>query len=261
MFRYYYNKSIRNYVVLFGTLFNQMYAKRANKDQPQKVPLSYSSKERFVAYGLNMNSQPHVNPEVQVILPRMSYYMHDMKYNSKVKVNTLNYSVNVHEEITNGEVTRTHKKQLAPVPYIFSFELGIYARYEDDVLQIVEQILPYFQPHFNAKIREYSLAGVVDRDIYINLTGIRPQEDFEGTMHEGRRIIQWFLEFELYGYLYPMIDDAHVIKRTIVNFVGDEEQLLTSEGDLLRVTSEVDPFDAEIDEEWTVKTTVEYPNG
>lgn len=263
MFRYYYNKSIRNYVVLMGTLFNSMYVKRPNKAVAQQIPLSYSSKERFVAYGLMLNAQTAINPELQTILPKMSYYMQNLRYNSKAKVNTQNYSISVTEEIKDdtGLIVRTHKKQLAPVPYIFSFELGIYTRYEDDMLQVIEQILPYFQPHFNAKIKEYSVAGVVDRDIYINLMSVTPSEDFEGSMHDGRRIIQWTLNFDLYGYLYPAIDDTQIIKRTIVNFVGEEVDLLDEEASILRVTSEVDPFDADKDDEYIIKTKVEYPNG
>ena len=260
MFKYYYNKSIRNYVVLFGTLFNEMYVKRANKDAAQKVPLSYASKERFIAYGLNMNSTPAVNPELQVILPRMSYYMNAIKYNSKNKVNTVNSSVSVDVQTVEGEEVRVHKRQLAPVPYLLTFELAIYARYEDDVLQIVEQILPYFQPHFNAKIKEYSLAGVVDRDIYINLTSVEPGEEIEGPMDNGRRLIQWTLTFDLSGYLYPMIDDTQVIKRTIVDFVGSEQQLVSTESSLANVTSEVFPFSAEQDDEWKVVTKVRYEN-
>jgi hypothetical protein len=257
--RHFYNKSIRNYIVLFGTLFNEMLVKRANQDEEFKVPLTYQMKEKFIEALQSRNAigQDPNNPELQIVLPRMSFYMRQPIYNPKVKINKQQYSMNV---VTDAEGNRVHQKQLAPVPYIFVFELGIYTRYEDDALQIIEQILPYFQPHFNAKIRENYVSGMVDRDVYINLVEVKPDEEVIGLMHDDRRIIQWNLTFELYGYVYPEIQDAQIIKRTIVNFVGDTKELLNDDAAIFRVTDTVDPFTAEKDEPHTIITTREYPN-
>lgn len=256
--RHFYNKSIRKYVVLMGTLFNQVSIKRPNRDTTMVVPISYQSKEKFVAYLQNMNSvgsDPN-QPELQTILPRMSFYLRRMKYAPRRKVNTLQYSLNVIDE--NG--VKTTQKQLSPVPYDFEFEVCIYTRYEDDMLQIVEQILPYFQPHFNAKIKEHSVSGVVDRDVPINMVEVEPEEEMIGLMSDDRRHVVWNLAFVLEGWLYPQISEASVIKKTIINFVGDEEDLLDDAAAMFRVTNEVVPFTANEDEPHTVVTTKEYPN-
>ena len=54
------------------------------------------------------------------------------------------------------KVKGTTEKQLdtqyMPVPYNLDFELYILAKNQDDGLQIVEQILPYFQPEYNVTI-------------------------------------------------------------------------------------------------------------
>lgn len=257
--KHFYNKSVRSYVVLFGTLFNEMLIQRANQDAPFKVPLTYQMKEKFIANLENrngVNGDPGV-PELEIILPRMSYYMVKPVYDTKRKINTQQYGMNV---VTDAAGNKTNQKQLAPVPYTFSFDLSVYTRYEDDMLQIIEQILPYFQPHFNAKIKEASVTGVVDRDIWINLVDVEPSEQVIGLMVDGRRIVQWDLKFELYGFLYPQVQEAHLIKRTIVNFVGDVKDLLDDESAMFRVTDEVDPWGASKDDEWTVKETREYPH-
>lgn len=254
-----YNKSIRNYVVLMGTLFNKVNILRPNKTVPMAVPITYQSKEKFVAYLLHMSNpdgSPNF-PELQTILPRMSFFMRKMNYDQKRKVNTLQYSMNVIE--VDG--VKVYQKQLAPVPYNFEFEVCIYTRYEDDMLQIIEQILPYFQPHFNAKIKEHSLAGVIDRDVYINMVECEPQEEMVGLMADDRRHVVWNLVFELSGYLYPQIQNANVIKTTIVNFVGEEENLLDDAASIYRVTNEVIPESANITDPYVIQTTHEYPNG
>jgi hypothetical protein len=257
--RHFYNKSIRSYVVLFGTLFNEMLIQRANQDSTFKVPLTYQMKEKFIANLMNrngVNGEPGT-PELEIILPRMSYYMVKPIYDNARKINTQQYGMNV---VVDDQGNKTYQKQLAPVPYTFAFDLSVYTRYEDDMLQIIEQILPYFQPHFNAKIKEASVTGVVDRDIMINLVDVEPAEQVVGLMIDGRRIVQWDLKFELYGYLYPQVQEAKLIKRTIVNFVGEVKDLLDEEAAMFRVTDEVDPWTAGKDDPWTVKETQEYPH-
>ena len=196
-------------------------------------------------------------PELETILPRMSYYMVKPRYDNKRKINTQQYAMNV---VVDADGNKTNQKQLAPVPYTFEFDLSLYTRYEDDMLQIIEQILPYFQPHFTSKIKEASVTGVVDRDILINLVDVQPSEQVIGLMNDDRRVVQWDLKFELYGYLYPQVQEAKLIKRTIVNFVGDIKDLLVEEAAMFRVTDEVDPWDANKEDQWTVKETREYPN-
>ena len=42
-----------------------------------------------------------------------------------------------------------------PVPYNMQFELNIMCKLNDDALQIVEQILPFFQPSYNLTVNLY----------------------------------------------------------------------------------------------------------
>jgi hypothetical protein len=88
-----------------------------------------------------------------------------------------------------------------------------------------------------------------------------PQEEMIGLMADDRRHVVWNLVFDLSGYLYPQIQNANVIKTTIVNFVGEEENLLDDAASIYRVTNEVIPNSANSDDIYTIKTTVEYPNG
>lgn len=256
--RFFYNKSIRRYVVLFAALFNDMLIKRDNHPAPFKVPIAYMMKEKFIAALENRNgvNGSEGTPELETVLPRMSFYMSDLFYDKQRKVNLTQIGVNT---VRNPEGLLINQKQLAPVAYTFVMDLSIYTRYEDDMLQIVEQILPYFQPHFTAKIKEPTVTGVDDRDIYINLLSIEPAEQVIGLMNDGRRIVQWDLKFELYGYLYPHIQETKQIKRTIVNFVGELKELLDDDAAIFRATDEVDPFDAQEDGVWTIKSTREYP--
>lgn len=214
MFGYFYNNSIRNYIVIMGQLFNgvQVMRKRGDDIFYKKVPITYASKERFAIKLNSINSNVDDNgiARIEQILPRMNLSLVDMVYNPLFKT-----------YIGSKKIGRNN-----PVPYKFMFELQIATRYEDDMLQIVEQILPYFQPNFTTKISEiYGSEPSIDRDIQITLQSVSLSEDLEGSSIERRRL-QWDLVFELDGWVYPPLTELKgEIKTIYLDFHANKVEL------------------------------------
>lgn len=256
MFGHYYNSSLRRYIVLMGDLFSRISVARQRRDGIKfiKVPISYSTKEKFMQTLNKYNSitsQEDV-AKVETILPRLNLQLVDMMYNPTYKTTMMNRTKSVKDN-------RAQVSQYSPAPYKMIFELGIYTRYEDDVFQIIEQILPYFQPHFNTTITElHENQEPIERDIRIVYQSISPDETSDGDTYT-RRHIEWSIMFEVNGWIYPPVTEVNGEIRTIyLNFFNDKVEL-TPDGDFTEFESvdhQVVPEDvSEADWDGTIKTT------
>ena len=174
---YYYHEIIRKTVVSFGTLFNNIYVKHKDGNDAQlseiKVPLAYGPAQKFLA---RIEQQAELNKAVTMTLPRMSFEMNNISYDPTRKVS-------VTQTFKTTDDNNRIKKVFMPVPYNLGFELNIMTKLNDDALQIVEQILPYFQPAFNITVELVDSIGE-KRDIPIVLDIISFQDDYEGDFNK-----------------------------------------------------------------------------
>ena len=260
MFGHFYNSSTRRYITLMGALFNHIEVSRVNTDgtpRTQKVPISFSNKERFVQK-LHTITNPADGDEslakIETVLPRMNLALVDMNYNPIFKTNITNRKM-ISREVDNRAVSTS---QFNPVPFKYMFELSVFTRHEDDMLQIVEQILPYFQPNFCCKITELHTNEIkIDRDIQITLQSLSIDEDVEGDRLSRRRL-EWAIVFELDGYLYPPIKDIHnEIKTVYVDFFANSHRL-APEGSFESVDVSTCPDPTVSRDEWNGKAKFGY---
>lgn len=244
MFAYHYNSSIRRYIVLLGHLFSGLQVKRVRDGKPHyiKVPITYSNKEKFIMSldKVNSISSEENVAKVETILPRMCLSLVDMTYAQNFKTNITNRATPVYKDGTFQSVT-----QYNPVPYRFMFELGIYTRHEDDMFQIVEQILPYFQPHFNCKIKELHGNQIwIDRDIQVTISSITPDERTPEDKYSRRRL-EWSIMFEFIGFIYPPATEINGEIRTIYLDFHANEKEINPNGEFESVDHEVTPRDVD----------------
>jgi hypothetical protein len=162
---HFYHSHIRKSVAVFGSMFNNISVHRKDStgkfDSAIKVPLSYGPKQKFLA---RLFEEPDLNaPEVALRLPRMSFELTSLQYDTSVKLNKMN---KLSLPDIHGRSTVYN-----PVPYILSFQLTVYGKTQDDVLQIVEQILPYFNPEYVVTIKEIPELGI-NRDIPIAISNL-----------------------------------------------------------------------------------------
>ena len=89
-----------------------------------------------------------------------------------------------------------------------------HAKSQDDGLQILEQILPYFQPAFNITLNMIPDMSE-KRDVAITLNGVNYDDAWDDSFLE-RRYITWTLTFTAKSYIYGPFDQSSVIKKAIV---------------------------------------------
>lgn len=217
---HYYNEAIRKTVVAFGTLFNNIEIQKVDPQtktviEVEKVPLGYGPKNKFLT---RLEQNPEVGRKVAIQLPRLYFEMTGINYDNARKTSPIQkYRTVVND---NGNEVRV---QYVPVPYNMDFELGIIAKSQDDGLQIIEQILPYFQPNFNLTL---NFIPDMDekRDVAVILNSVDYEDDWEDDFMQRRSII-WTLNFTAKSYIYGPFNQAGIIRKaTVYESVGDLNQ-------------------------------------
>ena len=197
---YYYHQIIRKTIIAFGTLFNDIHVRhtdgQGNAESDIKVPLAYGPSQKFLA---RLDQQADLNKAVQITLPRLSFEMTSINYDPSRKSSL----IQTYKTCDDGSKV---KKVFMPVPYNIGFELNLLSKLNDDSLQVLEQILPYFQPHFNLTIDLVDSIGE-KRDIPIVLESINFQDDYEGNFDTRRALIHTF-NFTAKTYLFGAIADS-----------------------------------------------------
>ena len=215
MFEYFYHEILRKTVISFGTLFNDINIKKTdssdNVTSVVKVPLAYGPMQKFLA---RLEQSEDLNKATQITLPRMSFEMTGISYDSARKVTTTQTFLAGTKD--DGSDIR---KNYMPVPYNVDFELSIYTKINDEMLQIVEQILPYFQPQYTMTVNLVDTIGE-KRDVPVILNSISMDDQYEGNF-ESRRSLIYSLRFTAKTYIFGPISTGaatDIIRKSVIGF-------------------------------------------
>lgn len=204
---HFYNRTIRKVVVAFGSMFNDILLTRYSKDgltayEVTKVPLSYGAKEKFV---VRLQSDPNLTKSIQTTLPRMSFELSGMTYDSSRKQQSTLQNF--------GFSSGSFRTQFTPVPYNFDFSLSLYVRNTEDGTQILEQILPFFTPDFTVTI-DFIKEMDQKYDMPVILNSVSSEIDYEGDFLTTRFIL-WNLTFTAKAYIWPPVSANNASKQIL----------------------------------------------
>jgi hypothetical protein len=217
-----YNRVIRKLVVGFGNLFDNITLYRFKPDETESerfiVPISYASKERYV---MRLEQDATLDKKVQITLPRMSFEMAGLSYDSNRKQNT---------NIKNfaGSPPSAVLSQYSPVPYNFDFNLYIYVRNIEDGTQIIEHILPFFTPDYTIKLNLIPEMGIV-KEVPVILNSTSHEITYEGGRENETRMIIWTLNFTVKGFIFGKVTETGVINRAFVSIYNQVDPKETIE--------------------------------
>ena len=213
----FYHESIRKVIVSFGTMFNNINLVRKDNSgniiQSMKVPLAYGPREKFL---VRLNEDADLTKQVAITLPRIGFEIQNLEYDSARKLNRVQRFKKV-----KGANAKQLDAQYMPVPYNLSIELYVMAKQSDDALQIVEQILPYFQPDYTLTIND-NVSMDSKRDVPIVLNSISYEDNYQGDFTTRRALI-YTLSFTAKFYLYGPVTSSKVIKTVQVDQYTDSE--------------------------------------
>ena len=248
---YYYHQITRKTIIAFGTLFNQIYIKHKDADNNDyselRVPFAYGPTQKFLA---RIEQQANLNKPVAMTLPRMSFEMTSIQYDATRKAN-------VTQTFKASDGTNL-KKVYLPVPYNIGFQVNIMTKLNDDALQIVEQILPFFQPSFNLTVDLIDSIGE-KRDIPVVLNNVSFTDYYEGDF-STRRVLIYTLDFTAKTYLFgPIADSTEGLIRKVQVDMYSGTNTSTAKREM-RYTVEQDPIDAGPDDDFGFSENLEFFN-
>jgi len=223
---HFYHEIIRKVIISFGTLFNGIEIKHQDKNDNTfsviNVPISYGPTQKFLArLEQSRDLRSPGKPAGALTLPRMSFEMIGVQYDASRKISTMQTFKAVNKE-SNKLI-----KGYMPVPYNINMQLSILTKLNEDALQILEQILPYFQPSFNLTVNLSDTIGE-SRDIPITLEAIQMDDNYEGDFLTRRALI-YTLNFTCKAYLYGPINPTTdgLIKKVQVDYMQGTENIKT----------------------------------
>lgn len=209
----YYHSLFRKYVIIFGTLFNNISIERLNPDgtiaQNIKVPVAYGPREKYYA---RTSQNPTGIAKQSIQLPVMSFEITNIAYASDRKLQTTRSTTTAN----NTSANTVYNKVYAPVPYDIQFQLSIMTKTVEDGVRIVEQILPYFTPEWTISVKLLEDFDTYT-DIPIIIDTVQMTDNYDENFEE-RRALVYNLNFTMKAYLYGPVMQTKIIKLANVNY-------------------------------------------
>ena len=217
---FYYN-IIRKYIVAFGSLFNDIHVIRKDENDEElkdiRVPITFASKDK-ARYQINsLHSKIKDKIKIAQILPRISYTLTAIDFDTTRLLNATHHRV-AHIDSIPQSVTEL------PVgkPFSFMFQVSIWTKYIDDMFQIVEQALSFFNPDYHLTIKEVPELNV-ETEIPVIFRSCAPT--FETEFDESSwRVVRFDIDFELKGWIYPALAQESIIHKIKLNFYDGIDQ-------------------------------------
>ena len=250
--RQFYHETVRSIIVGFGTLFNDIHVVRKNNSgvvtQSMKVPLAYGPKQKWLT---RLDADAGLDSKVALTLPRLGFEIQNLTYDPARKLNRVQKFKKVKSSSSDAGKLDT---QFMPVPYNLNIQLYAMAKQSDDALQMVEQILPYFQPDYTLTIKDMEDMGIA-RDIPIVLNSINYEDSYRGDYAE-RRAIMYTLDFTTKFYLYGPVTSSKIIKTVQVDQYTDMPSAAPKREQ--RYTATPNPTSADADDDFGFNETTSF---
>ena len=247
---YFYNESMRRMTIGFGQIFNNIQIKRkdsnGNITQSIRVPLAYAPKEKFLA---RLDQQASLdNREFAITLPRLSFELAGISYDASRKLTR----VQKYKTVKSGIDGKVMNFNYTPVPYNVSYNLYSFTASAEAGLQIVEQILPFFQPDFTVTVNAVPELNI-KRDIPIVLNSVNYEDTYSGDFSQRRAVI-YTLGFTAKTYLFGPASTQKVIKETQSDLYSDTDT--TNKAREMRIVITPNPTTADADDDFGFTTTI-----
>ena len=247
---YFYNESMRRMTIGFGQIFNNIQIKRkdsnGNVTQSIRVPLAYAPKEKFLA---RLDQQASLTDrEFAITLPRLSFEISGIQYDSSRKLTR----VQKYKTVKSGIDGKVLNFNYVPVPYNISYNLYSFTASAEAGLQIIEQILPFFQPDFTVTVNAIPELDI-KRDIPIVLNSVNYEDTYSGDFSQRRAVI-YTLGFTAKTYLFGPASTQKVIKETQTDLYTDTDT--TNKAREMRIVITPNPTTADADDDFGFTTTI-----
>lgn len=244
---YFYHEHVKRVTAAVGYLFSKIKIQKkvdGKKIKQIEVPLVYSNKEKWYKIINNPSSIQEENPSlykaiVQKEVPVISYYLLNIEPDTTRQTST-----------TTGLASGNSIIQQR-IAILYNFEVRVTSTRNDDMWQIIEQVLPWFNPYFTFNIDDVD-NHIISSSYKMTFTGVDKNDEYEGAYDEENRYMSRTLSFTVEGYMYgPTETKQGIIKNMDISLSPTERD------DFLdKINIEVVPQDAGHCDDYTINTTI-----
>ena len=250
---HFYNEGLRKLTIAFGQLFNNIVIQNTSSTgavtKRIRVPLAYAPKEKFIVR-LEQQANLQNDREVSVTLPRLGFEITGLQYDASRKINKMQKLIRV----KSNEDGKKQNFNYAPVPYNISFSLYSFTATAENGLQIIEQILPFFQPEYTVTMNVVPELSI-KRDIPIILNSVNYEDTYSGDFTTRRAVI-YTLNFTAKTYLFGPSTSQKVIKTVQTDQYSDTDRVNKARESRIIVVP--DPTTADADDDFGFTTTIDF---
>ena len=251
---HFYNQGLRKLTIAFGQVFNNIVLQQKSSTgavtKRIRVPLAYAPKEKFIAR-LEQQAKLQKGRTFAITLPRLGFELKALKYDATRKLNKLQKTFRV-----KTDDSTVHNFNYTPVPYDITFNLYSFTATAENGLQIIEQILPYFQPDYTVTVNVIPELGI-KRDIPIILNDVSYEDTYDGEFNKRRAVI-YTLAFTAKTYLYGPMSKGKVIRQTQADLGSSTDAPLATEERIIVIPK---PESADADDDFGFTTTISFYEG
>lgn len=167
------------------------------------------------------------------IFPLMAVQMTGIDFAKDRTVNNL-------QKIASFNNANSLTEHLTPIPYDYQFTLEVVSKYMIDMIQIMEQILPWFNPHIILRITvpELNIQSHPDNndpndlgsealELKVTYNGVNVEQPTDIDI-ANVRIIKWNFDFTVKGYLFQPIIEEPAITKIVHEVYGSSISTATS---------------------------------
>ena len=249
---HFYNQSLRRLTIAFGQIFNNVIVQTKSSTgavtKRMRVPLAYAPKEKFIQR-LEQQANLDKGRTFAIVLPRMGFELKGLKYDPNRKLNKLQKTVRV-----KSSDSTIHNFNYSPVPYDIQFSLYSFTATAENGLQIIEQILPYFQPDYTVTINAIPELNI-KRDVPIILDSVDYEDTYDGDFNKRRAVI-YTLNFTAKTYLYGPMAQSKIIRKTQADMMSDTDTINKAREERIIVIP--NPEDANADDDFGFTTKISF---
>jgi len=198
MVPYYHSRIFERINLAVLDVFDRVEINRYNADgtirKKIRVPLTIHFSKNFADFILNTQDRP----ESKHTTPIMGLRMGGLERNTQGTT-----SRTFTREIYDVE-SKQIIQDMRPSPWIQTYTLTSYTELIHDHFQIMEQIIPYFNPVFNTAIKEFEFSNL-KRDVIVELVSVAPQYNDEVDREKARSYVcdyTFKVKFDMYVPFY-----------------------------------------------------------
>ena len=248
---HFYNQGLRKLTIAFGQIFNNIILQQKSSTgaitKRIRVPLAYAPKEKFIAR-LEQQANLQKGRTFAITLPRMGFELKGLKYDPTRKLNKIQKTFNV-----KTDDSTVHNYNYTPVPYDISFNLYSFTATAENGLQIIEQILPFFQPDYTVTVNVIPELGL-KRDIPIVLNNVDYEDTYDGEFNKRRAVI-YTLAFTAKTYLYGPMAKGKIIRKAQSDLGTSTDAPLSREERIIVIPK---PETADADDDFGFTTNISF---